>query len=149
VEYEKKDVAAKFNIPVSTVSTILKKKAEIITSIALDALRLFMYYSVENESHLNLSLTFVEQCTNKRQSLILFPAKIINHVILLIKQLISTNFWCLFGRYLEVAISRILFVTDASSTYRGSTVFPKFKYRIKGDCHFKRTVVANGLRAIF
>jgi hypothetical protein len=42
---------------------------------ALETLRLFMYYSVENTPnetyrHLNLSLTFVEKCANKRQSLI-------------------------------------------------------------------------------
>jgi hypothetical protein len=63
-----------------------------------------MYYSVKktpNETyrHLNLLQAFVEQCSNKRQSLITdyFQRKLINHVILLTKQLISTNFWCVFG----------------------------------------------------
>jgi hypothetical protein len=42
---------------------------------ALETLRLFMYYSVENTPnetyrHLNLLQAFVEQCVNKRQSLI-------------------------------------------------------------------------------
>jgi hypothetical protein len=41
---------------------------------ALETLRLFMYYSVENtpngtNRHLNLLQDFVEQCGNKRQSL--------------------------------------------------------------------------------
>jgi hypothetical protein len=63
---------------------------------ALETLRLFMYYSVENTPngtyrHLNLLQDFVEQCGNKRQSLITVILRV------LIKQLISTNFWCLFG----------------------------------------------------
>jgi hypothetical protein len=42
---------------------------------ALETLRFFMYYSVENTPnwtyrHLNLLQDFIEQCGNKRQSLI-------------------------------------------------------------------------------
>jgi hypothetical protein len=62
---------------------------------ALETLRLFMYYSVElgTYRHLNLLQDFVEQCGNKRQSLITVILRV------LIKQLISTNFWCLFGNW--------------------------------------------------
>jgi hypothetical protein len=74
------NIAAKFNIPARTVSTILKIKAEIIKLVENAGETctnnkqhqcIIMYYSVENTPngtyrHLNLLQAFVEQCGNKR-----------------------------------------------------------------------------------